>query len=73
MNPTRGGPVGKPLSGTRHPEYLVTTVTHKAGGQWLLSEVSGLEAVLSLPSIACELALTEVYRKVTFPEGSGRR
>ena len=36
-------------------------------GQWLLTEVNGLEAVLALPSIGGELALAEVYRKVTFP------
>ena len=29
------------------------------GGQWLLSEVNGLEAILVLPSIGCELALSE--------------
>jgi len=36
-------------------------------GQWLLTEVNGLEAVLALPSIGGELALAEVYRKVTLP------
>lgn len=27
----------------------------------------------SLPSIGCDLALADVYRKVTFPEDAGRR
>ena len=39
----------------------------RESGQWLLTEVNGLEAVLALPSIGCELPLSEVYRKVTFP------
>ena len=38
----------------------------RESGQWLLTEVNGLDAVLTLPSIGCELALSEVYRKVTF-------
>src|SRR6266851_6519501 len=62
-------------------EYVLVTqvrphverFARQASGQWLLTEVNGLEAVLSLPSIGCELALAEVYRKVTFPEGAGRR
>jgi Uma2 family endonuclease len=33
---------------------------------WLLSEVRGLEAHLHLPSITCDLALSEVYAKVRF-------
>jgi Uma2 family endonuclease len=32
--------------------------------QWLLSEASSLEAVMSLPSVACLLALKDVYEKV---------
>src|SRR5438309_3631674 len=32
-------------------------------GQWLLTERNGLEATLSLPSVGCELSLSEVYRK----------
>jgi Uma2 family endonuclease len=36
-------------------------------GQWLMSERSGLDARLPLPAIRCELVLSEVYRKVTFP------
>jgi Uma2 family endonuclease len=41
-------------------------------GQWLLAEVNGLEAVLALPAIGCELALAQVYHKVTFPAASSR-
>jgi Uma2 family endonuclease len=36
-------------------------------GAWLFSDAAGLEAVLTLPSIGCELALAEVYAKVRFP------
>jgi Uma2 family endonuclease len=41
--------------------------------QWLLTVAGGLDGVLALPSITCELTLREVYRKVTFPEDAGRR
>jgi Uma2 family endonuclease len=36
--------------------------------EWLLTVRNGPEATITLPSIGCELALSEVYRKVTFPE-----
>jgi Uma2 family endonuclease len=39
--------------------------------EWRLTERNGREAVLSLPAIGCELALSEVYRKVAFPEQAG--
>lgn len=39
----------------------------QSNGEWLWTERNGLEAALTLPSIGCELALSEVYRKVTFP------
>jgi Uma2 family endonuclease len=45
----------------------------QAEGQWLLTVTTGLDGVVSLPSIGCELALREVYRKVPFPEDAGRR
>jgi Uma2 family endonuclease len=43
----------------------------QAAGEWLFTERNGLEAVLSLHAIGCELALAEVYRKVAFPEQAG--
>jgi Uma2 family endonuclease len=49
----------------------VERFTRQPGGQWLLSEVNGLEAALSLPSVGCELALSRVYHMVTFPEAGG--
>lgn len=42
------------------------------GGQWLLSEVNGLEGVLALPTIGYELTLAGVYHLITFPEAGGR-
>jgi Uma2 family endonuclease len=37
---------------------------------WLLTEVSDPEERIALASIGCELALAEVYDKVSLPEGS---
>lgn len=36
-------------------------------GQWLLSEASGLEATMQLPTIDCQLPLADLYAKVEFP------
>jgi Uma2 family endonuclease len=44
----------------------------RKNGQWWLKDVNGLEAILALPSIGGELALSEVYRNITFPEHGGR-
>jgi Uma2 family endonuclease len=41
-------------------------------GQWLLSEVNGLDGMLPLPSIGCKLGLGQVYHKVDFPAAGGR-
>lgn len=40
--------------------------------EWLLTEVSDPQGVVTLASIGCELALAEVYDKVEFPEDAGR-
>lgn len=37
-------------------------------GQWLYTSVSGLDSEIALPSIACTLALSKVYQKVSFDE-----
>jgi len=37
-------------------------------GQWLLSEVDGLDASLELTSIGCTLKLAEVYEQVSFTQ-----
>jgi Uma2 family endonuclease len=38
----------------------------RQGGDWIFRAAEGLEAVLPLPSIQVELALAEVYHKVSF-------
>jgi Uma2 family endonuclease len=38
----------------------------RQGGDWIFRTAEGLEAVLPLPSIQAELALAEVYHKVSF-------
>jgi Uma2 family endonuclease len=38
-------------------------------GEWLLTEVSGIEGRVAFPSIGCEVALADVYDKVPLPEG----
>jgi Uma2 family endonuclease len=45
-----------------HIEHYV----RQAGNQWLLSETSNLNDTIQLPSIECQLALSEIYRKVRF-------
>lgn len=45
-------------------------VRHSEGsGQWVLTEISGLEGVLRLASIQCEVALVDIYDKVSLQEG----
>jgi Uma2 family endonuclease len=38
----------------------------RENGHWDYSDVSGLEGVMRLPSIGCDLQLAEVYARVTF-------
>jgi Uma2 family endonuclease len=35
---------------------------------WVLTEISGLDGVLRLPSIGCEVGLADVYDRVSFQE-----
>ncbi len=42
----------------------VELFTRQADGRWVLSEASGLEATLELPSIGCRLSLADLYEKV---------
>lgn len=36
--------------------------------QWVLTEISGLDSVLQLPSVGCKVALRDVYNKVDLPD-----
>jgi Uma2 family endonuclease len=38
----------------------------RRGEEWVLRELDGLDGVVRLPDIGCELPLTEIYDKVTF-------
>jgi Uma2 family endonuclease len=40
--------------------------TRQADGSWSHEEIDGAESVLSLPSIGCELPLSEIYSRVNF-------
>ena len=37
-------------------------------GRWVLNEYEGLDAVIHIASIGCDLPLAKVYNKVTWPE-----
>lgn len=50
----------------------VERFTRQSNGQWLLSEVNGLESAIGLPTIGCELALALVYHNVEFTAAAGR-
>jgi Uma2 family endonuclease len=39
----------------------------QADGRWLMTTVSGLDSVLALPDISCELRLSDIYERVEFP------
>lgn len=39
------------------------------GDQWILTDVAGHDGVLRLASIDCHVALSDMYDKVSFPEG----
>jgi len=47
-----------------HVEQFV----RQADGRWLLSEATGLDATIELPTVDCRLPLAEIYAKVTFAE-----
>jgi len=45
--------------------YHLDHFVRQDDGSWLLNDASGLESLIHLPSIGCELPLAEVYEKVT--------
>ncbi len=47
---------------------LLEHFARQPDGKWLLSAYQGLETVLLLPSIGCELPLADIYDKVEWPE-----
>ncbi len=48
-------------------KLLVEHFERQPGGQWLYTAHKGLAAVVQLPSIDCQLPLTEIYDRVEFP------
>ncbi len=48
-------------------EPLVEHYARQDNNHWLLAVLRGMDAVLHLPSIGCELPLSEVYARVVFP------
>ena len=47
---------------------LVEHYVRQGQDEWLLTEQSSLQDTLVLPSIQCQLPLSEIYLKVRFPE-----
>ena len=46
-------------------EYRIEQSVKQADGRWLLTDISTLEGIVELASIPCQLALREVYDKVS--------
>ena len=53
-------------------EPLIEHYVRQPGGDWLLSDYRGLDAVVSILSIGCQLLLAEVYDKVEWSEDYDR-
>ena len=57
-------------------EYILVSQDHpqierfdrREDGRWELDEARGLDAVLELPAVDCQLHLSDVYAKVDFPK-----
>ena len=45
--------------------------TRREDGTWLYAEFHGLDAVVEIESIGCNLRLGDVYRKVDLPDSIG--
>lgn len=50
----------------------ITQYVRQPAGKWLRSEVEGMDGALSLESLNCTLALSEIYRRVDFQSGEGQ-
>jgi Uma2 family endonuclease len=51
--------------------YRIEHFTRQPNDEWLLADAASLDAAIQLPSIQCQLALADVYEKVTFDDESG--
>ena len=48
-------------------EMLIDHYERSEHGKWILTSVSGTDAILLLESIGCKLELSEIYDRVNFP------
>ena len=46
-------------------EHLVEHYLRQENGHWLYTKVNGLEEALILPTLKCQLALSDIYNKAT--------
>ena len=46
--------------------YHVTRYVRQSDGAWLRRDVIGIESVVKLSFVECELTMAEIYRDVTF-------
>jgi Uma2 family endonuclease len=51
---------------------LIEQFIRQDSGEWLLRDVAGMDAKLSLPSLNITIALSEVFAQVQFPTDTGR-
>ena len=51
---------------SREPNPFYTPDNHSPKDQWLLGEFLGLDAVCTIPSLNCEIPLSEVYFGIAF-------
>lgn len=49
-------------------EPLIDHWIRQSGDDWLLTTITGLDATIALPSIACELPLQLIYADIAFPQ-----
>jgi Uma2 family endonuclease len=56
----------------RQKEPCVEQFIRQSGGDWLLRQATGLEALVVLPSLDVTIALSEIYANVKFPPASMR-
>jgi Uma2 family endonuclease len=47
-------------------EPVLEVYRRQAGGGWLLSEFAGLDAVCRFESLGCQIALADIYKRITF-------
>jgi Uma2 family endonuclease len=48
-------------------EYRIEQYTRQTDGRWMLADIRSLESSVSLASVPCTLALSEIYDRVSLP------